>query len=195
MKISFIILLIFPMICFAQQKKHWVDNYWLSTNLSLLYSIENLGNAAAIDIGRSFKHGFKIGAGYNFVQFDEDTKVDVVNAYFEKSIDTKTKSLFFFAKPGIAIPKKAKILSNKISPYEYVAKKNGFNFQVGSGIRWKIKRHSFFLNAGYNITNFSFDTREFIMPVNPFNPFVEEPIMHNYRLNYKKIFMSIGFTL
>ena len=108
---------------------------------------------------------------------------------------SKNKALFFFAKPGLAIVKKAKSLSNKLSPYEYINKKNGLNVQIGSGIRWKIKRHSFFLNGGFNVTNFSFLTKQFVIPVNPYNPFIEEPILHTYKLNYKNIFFSLGFTL
>ena len=195
MKKILVILFIFPCICFAQQKKHWIDHYWLSSNLSLLYTYENRATAASIDVGRNFKPGLKLGAGYGFIHFDENTKVNIVNAYFEKSIDTKNRALFFFAKPGLAIVKKAKSLSNKLSPYEYVTKKNGLNVQIGSGIRWKIKRHSFFLNGGYNVTNFGFVTKQYVLPVNPYNPFVEEPIIHNYKLNYKNIFMSLGFTL
>lgn len=195
MKKILIILFTFPCFCFAQQKKHWLDYYWLSNNLSLLYTVENKATGASIDLGRNFKHGLKLGAGFGFIQFDENTKVDIVNAYFEKSIDSKNKALFFFAKPGLAIVKKAKSLSNKLSPYEYVNKKNGLNVQIGSGIRWKIKRHSFFLNGGYNVTNFSFLTKQFVIPVNPYNPFIEEPILHTYKLNYKNIFFSLGFTL
>lgn len=195
MKKILIILFIFPCFCFAQQKKHWLDHYWLSNNLSLLYTVENKATGASIDLGRNFKYGLKLGAGFGFIQFDENTKVDIVNAYFEKSIDSKNKALFFFAKPGLAIVKKAKSLSNKLSPYEYVNKKNGLNVQIGSGIRWKIKRHSFFLNGGFNVTNFSFLTKQFVIPVNPYNPFIEEPILHTYKLNYKNIFFSLGFTL
>jgi hypothetical protein len=195
MKKLFLVIIILPTICFAQQKKQWLDKYWLSTNLSLLFSVEQKGTAANVDIGKTFKHGLKVGLGYSFLQFDINTKVDVVNAYLEKSIDTKSKALFFFAKPGIAIPKKIEILATKISPYEYNSKKNGFNIQLGSGIRWKVKRHSFFLSAGYNITNYSFTTKEFVRPVNPYNPFVDDPIIHNYKWRYSNILVNLGFTL
>jgi hypothetical protein len=116
MKKIFLMMLIFPATCFAQQKKHWIDNYWLSTNLSLLYSVQKRGTAASIDVGRNFSPGFKAGAGYSFLQLDENTNVDVISAYLEKSIDTKTKALFFFAKPGVAIPKKTKTIASKNKP-------------------------------------------------------------------------------
>jgi hypothetical protein len=195
MKKIFLMMLIFPATCFAQQKKHWIDNYWLSTNLSLLYSVQKRGTAASIDVGRNFSPGFKAGAGYSFLQLDENTNVDVISAYLEKSIDTKTKALFFFAKPGVAIPKKTKTIASKISPYEYDNKKNGLNMQFGTGIMWKVKRHSFLLSAGYNITKYSIITKEYVVPVNPYNPFIDAPIFHNYKLSYTNILVNIGFTL
>lgn len=195
MKKIILIIFILPSICFAQQKKHWVDDYWLSANVSLLYSIEKRGSAASIDFGRNFKHGFKAGVGYSFLQQNINTKVDVINAYLEKSIDTKRNALFFFAKPGIAIPKKSELIAAKISPYEYDTKKNGLNLQLGSGIRWKVNRHSFFLNAGYNITKYSIITKQYIMPINPYNPFVDDPIIHKYKWTYNNILVNIGFTL
>jgi hypothetical protein len=195
MKKIILILLLLPTIIFAQQKKQWIDNYWLSTNLSLLFSTEKRGTAISVDIGRNVKHNFKIGLGYSFLLLDVDTKVDVINAYLEKSINAKNNALFFFVKPGIAIPKKAEMLASKISPYQYEHKKNGFNIQLGSGIRWKVNRHSFFMSAGYNITNYSFTTKEYVQPVNPYNPFVEDAILHNYKWSYSNIFVNLGFTL
>ncbi len=195
MKKIFLMLLILPAACFAQQKKQWITNYWLSTNLSLLYSVQKRGTAASVDVGRNFSSGFKLGAGYSFLQLNENANVDVINAYLEKSIDTKTKALFFFAKPGIAIPKKTKTMASKISPYEYEDKKNGLNMQFGTGIRLKVKRHSFFLSAGYNITKYSITTKEYLLPVNPYNPFIDAPIFHNYKFSYSNILVNIGFTL
>ena len=195
MKNIFLLILLLPNFCAAQKKKNWINDYWFSTNLSLLHSIEKRGASLNFDVGKNFIHNFKIGAGYSFLLLDLDTRVDVINAYFEKSIDTKNNALFFFAKPGIAIHKNTLNLASKISPYEYMGKKNGFNFQIGSGIRWKVKRHSFFLSAGYNFTNYSFTTKEYIQPVNPYNPFVEDAIIHNYKWSYSNILVNLGFTL
>ena len=95
MKKLFIICLIFPSFCLGQKNNNWLKNYWLSSNVSIIYSVENVGTAVAADVGRSFKKGFKIGAGYNFLQFDKATQLDVVHVYLEKSIDTKSRALFF----------------------------------------------------------------------------------------------------
>jgi hypothetical protein len=195
MKKVIIIILLSPIFCTAQQKNHWIDNYWFSTNLSLLHSIEKRGAGISFDVGRNINNICKAGLGYTFIQFDLNTQVDVVNVYLEKSIDAKRNALFFFAKPGIAIPKKAMVLADKISPYEYEGKKSGFNIQLGSGIRWKVKRHSFFLSAGYNKTNFSFTAIQFVQPVNPYNPFIDDPINHTYKLSYSNIIVNLGFTL
>ncbi len=195
MKYIFLIALLLPNFCEAQKKKNWINDYWFSTNISLLHSIKKRGNALSFDVGKNFKHNSKIGVGYSFLLLDLDTKVDVINAYFEKSIDTKNNALFFFAKPGLAIPKNTLTLASKISPFEYVGKKNGFNFQFGSGIRWKVKRNSFFLSAGFNFTNYSFTTKEYLQPVNPYNPFEENFVLHNYKWNYSNILVNLGFTL
>jgi hypothetical protein len=177
------------------QKKNWIDKYWLSTNISLLFSNDKRGTGLSIDAGRNFKHGIRLGAGYSFLQFDENKKVDIVNAYIEKSIDTDKRSLFFFAKPGIAMPNKAKTLASKISFYEYRDAEAGLNLQLGTGIRWKIKRHSYFLSAGYNITQYSFNTTEKLRFVNVFIPETFEEVIHNYKFSYNKILINIGFTL
>jgi hypothetical protein len=194
-KILLFFLVLFPTLCLAQKKKSWVKDYWVSTNLSLLHSIEKRGAGISFDAGRNLKYGIKIGAGYTFLQFDLITKIDVINAYLEKGIDGKNNALFFFAKPGIAIPKKAKQIAVKYSPYEYEDKKNGLNLLLGSGIRWKVKRHSFFLSAGYNITKYSFTAKESVLAVNPYNPFVENPIIHIYKLSNNNVIVNIGFTL
>jgi hypothetical protein len=67
--------------------------------------------------------------------------------------------------------------------------------QFGTGIMWKVKRHSFLLSAGYNITKYSIITKEYVVPVNPYNPFIDAPIFHNYKLSYTNILVNIGFTL
>jgi hypothetical protein len=195
MKTIIIFFLLIPIFCSGQQKNHWVDNYWVSTNLSLLHSVEKRGGGISFDIGRAIKNTYKAGIGYTFMQFDLDTKVDALNLYLEKSINTKKNALFFFAKPGISIPKRANLIASKFSQFDYVGKKNGFNIQLGSGIRWKVNRHSFFLSGGYNKTSFSFTSNQFLQPVNPYNPFVEDPIKHTYKLSYSNIIVNLGFTL
>ena len=195
MKYIIIFFWILPQIGIGQQKKSWIDHYWVSANLSLLHSIEKRGSGFCIDMGRNFKSNYKLGIGYSFLQFDEITKVNVVNVYLEKSINAKNNQLFFFAKPGITLPHHIKILAANKSPYEFYEKQNGYNLQLGSGIRWKVNRHSFFLNGGYTITNFSFTAKEFLVPINPYNPFADDPINHKYKLSYSNIIVNIGFTL
>jgi hypothetical protein len=195
MKKIFIIIGFFISLSTNAQKKNWVDNYWLSTNVSLLFSNEKRGTGMSIDAGRNFKYGIKVGLGYSFLQFDADKKADILNAYFEKSIDAEKRSLFFFAKPGIAIANKPKKQAEKISYFEYESAKTGLNLQLGSGIRWKIKRHSYFLSAGYNISQYSLITKESIKFINPINPDLIETVYHTYKWNYNKILVNIGFTL
>jgi Outer membrane protein beta-barrel domain len=190
-----IVLLLLPTICFAQKKKHWYNNYWVSANVSLLHSIAKRGTGLSIDAGRNLKPNIKAGVGYTFLQFDIITKVDVLNLYLEKSINSKNNQLYFFVKPGIAIPKKAKAIAETYSSFEYDNKKFGLNMQLGAGIRWKVNRHSFFLNGGYNITKYSFTTKQDILPVNPYNPFFEDPIFHTYKIYHSNILVNLGFTL
>ncbi len=193
-KLFIICTLLFPTLINAQNK-NWLNKYWLSTNISLLYSNEKKGTGFSIDAGRNFKYGLKAGVGYSFLQFAANKKVDIINAYLEKSIDVDKSALFFFAKPGIAIPNKPKIQVKEFSFYDYENAKSGLNFQFGSGIRWKIKRHSYFLSAGYNISQYEFTTKQSLRFINPLNPFETETIYHNYKLAYTKLFINIGFTL
>ncbi len=195
MKKALIICALFYSTLINAQNKNLLDKYWLSTNISLLYSNEKRGTGLCIDAGRNFKYGLKAGIGYGFLQFAANKKVDIINAYLEKSIEVDKRALFFFAKPGVAIPNKPKTQVKEFSFYEYENAKAGLNFQFGSGIRWKIKRHSYFLSAGYNISQFEFTTKQSLRFINPLNSFETEIIYHNYKLAYNKFLINIGFTL
>ncbi len=193
-RVLILVAFIFPQAVNAQ-KKNWIDQYWVSASVSLLFGNDKMGTGYAVDAGRNFEHGFKAGVGFGYLQFDAFKKATIFNAYLEKGIAFDKKALFFFAKPGIAIPIKPKEQANKISFYDYDNAKMGGNLQFGSGIRWKIKRHSYFINAGYNITGYSFTTKETIGFVDPFNPVFNETIIHKYKLSYTNILVNIGFTL
>jgi hypothetical protein len=193
-RILIFITFIIPITVNAQ-KNDWINNYWVSTNVSLLFGNDKLGTGFAVDVGRDFKHAVKAGIGLAYLQFDSYKNATIINFYLEKSISSDKRDLFFFAKPGIAIPNRPKDQASKISFYEYKNAKMGGNLQFGSGIRWKIKRHSYFISTGYNFTNYSFTTKQTIGIVNPLNPSLAENIIHNYRLSYSNILVNIGFGL
>jgi hypothetical protein len=189
-------LIALPIIADAQKKGSSINNYWIASNISLLFDTDYKGTGIGIEAGRYLKKGIAVGMGYNFLQLNNTNKVNVLQATIEKSIGDKKSKLFFFAKPGIAFAKNQKLQTTKYTNLEYYKSKAGFNLQVGSGIRWMINRHSYFLNAGYNFTNYTLYTKEYqSVPVDPYNPFFEDAVVHTYKLNFTKLIISIGFTL
>ncbi len=185
--------ILLPIITNAQ-KKNWIKNYWISANTSFLFDTDKRHIGFSVDAGRNLKHNLKAGIGYSYIQFDKEKNIAVVNAIVEKSIEADKRALYFFAKPGIAIPLKPKVHVKNFSYYEFENYKAGFNLQLGSGIRWKINRHGYFLNAGYNISNYSFTTKQTVT-YNVINTLKTETHYHTYKVGYNKVMINIGFIL
>lgn len=182
-----------PIITNAQKKK-WINNYWISSNASFLYSSEKRDIGFSVDAGRNLKKNFKAGIGYSFIQFSSEKNVAVINAVLEKSIEAEKRALYFFVKPGFAFPLKPKVQVKNFSYYAFENSKPGLNLQLGSGIRWKINRHGYFLNAGYNISRYNFTTKQTVT-YNLINNLQTETILHKYKIGYNKIMVNIGFIL
>jgi hypothetical protein len=186
--------------CIAQQKNKWYDKYWAGANVSILFSSEtNTNNSgisvgANVDVGKNLKNNYKLGVGYGHLQFDAITKINTLTIYSEKSFTSKKRALFFFAKPGIAFAVNKLELANALSWFEYYKSTPGFQLQVGSGIRWMINRHSYFISAGYNSTKYKIFSKEYPVAVDPYNPFVDEPIVHTLKLHHTKVMVNFGFT-
>jgi hypothetical protein len=179
----------------AQKKMQWTKNYWLSSNITLLFGDEQNGTGVQLDVGRQFNKGIKTGLGYSFYQFNQFNKVNEIHLYAEKSIGKDKKQLYFFASPGVAFGNNPKEQLQKMSSYEFKKSSPGINLQFGSGIRFMVSRHSFFIRAGYSITKYALYGTEYPTPIDPFNPFYEDAIEHQYKLQYNKLNISLGFTL
>jgi hypothetical protein len=86
-------------------------------------------------------------------------------------------------------------MSNSVSRFELDKAKAGVDVQIGLGIRWKVKRHSFNLSTGYQHSNYSIITNEYPRAVDPYNPFVEDVIKHTHKFEKSRVMVNLGITL
>jgi hypothetical protein len=197
-----LILLVNSVICNGQQKKCWIDNYWASANVSILLTASDyetntktIGTGFTIEAGRNLLKKYRVGLGYSLIQLNEIDKIKTYNIYIEKFIKDKSRELYFFAKPGIACVANANEMISKVNRFELNKSKAGFNFQVGTGIRWKIKRNSFNLGAGYHLIKYSIVSNEYPIAVDPYNPFEQPLIKHTYKFEKSRVVINIGISL
>ena len=193
-KIILLCLIILSTTNTNAQSKKWYKNYWAGGNIAFLLSTQSNATGFAINAGRNIKT-FKVGLDYQLIDFTTYTKVKIVSLYFDKSIQGKGKQLYFYAQPGLAFIANGKKDLSYISRYEYEGNKPGLNLQIGSGIRWMVKQHSFYLRAGYNATSYTLLANDYPVPINPYNPFKEDVVVHKYRKEYYKIEVRLGFNL
>ena len=188
--------LLFSVAFSQQQKQPWYTNYRVGANTSLLKGSadEYTTIAAFADAGRYLKNNFLIGAGGGFINFQNNKKVTVVYSYIEKNIGGNKRKLFFYAKPGAAFAYKPAVQLQSLDRNEYWKTVPGFHLQAGTGIRWMIDRHSFFISTGLSKTGYAIYTKEYPVVVDPYNPFVENAIVHTYKFAFNKLQFNIGFT-
>ena len=199
MKIALVLLCLFcnSACSFAQQKKAgWYKNYWVGVNASLLKGTEDERTtiAAFADIGRHAKHNFMFGAGTGFVNFQNNKKASVIYGYAEKNIGDKNRKLFFYSRPGIAFANKPVMQVQEISRFEYWKNNPCLHLQAGGGIKWMVDRHSFYLSTGFSKTTYSIFTKEYPVPVDPYDPFTEAAIVHKYEFVFNKLIFNMGFV-
>lgn len=195
---QFIFLLCMFLCCntvAAQKHKKWFDNYWLSVNTSLLKgaSSDYSSIAGFAAVGRYIKKDILAGAGVGYVNFKDNNNAVMVYGSFEKDIVGKKRSLFFYAQPGLSFANKPIKQLEGIDGNEYNTSKPGFAAQAGAGIKWMVGRHNFFISTGILKTTYSIHTTEYPVPVDPYNPFVEEPIAHEFRFKFVKLSFNMGF--
>lgn len=182
---------------FAQQKKAaWYKNYWIGINTSLLRGAEDEKTtiAAFADIGRYAKHNFMFGAGAGFINFQNNRKATVVYGYAEKNIVDKNRKLFFYTRPGVAFAYKPLMQVQEINRFEFWKKSPGLHLQAGAGIKWMVGRHSFYISTGFSKTTYSIFTKEYPLPVNPYDPFTESAIIHKYEFAFNKLIFNMGLV-
>jgi hypothetical protein len=192
------IMILFFLIAFTlkiqAQKKKWYNNYWAGANVGLLLGNNNQSPNFGYNAGRKVGK-FQLGIDYQQSSVSTFSSVKIISAYFDKSIKDKKNQLFFYVMPGISYLKDPKTNFTKFSSYQFKNSTPGFNFQFGSGIRWNVKNHSFYLSGGYSISNYSLFANEFPLILNPYNPSVEETVVHKYHFRYNKIQIKLGFQL
>jgi hypothetical protein len=176
------------------QKKHWIDKYWLASSVQVLYG-QNTGTGVHVDIGKTIGQHFNIGMGYGYMEFNEIQKANLFSLYAEAFVKQRNTQLYAFIKPGMALAHKAKDQLATLSRWEFSKSNMGSNLQLGTGVRFMVKRHAFFIQAGYSTTNYSMHAKEYTTPVDPYNPFYEDPINHTYKLQFQKIVLSLGIRL
>ncbi len=195
MRMLFIILLCGCTVVNAQTKKRWYDSYWLNVNTSFLKGAASdySGIAAYIAAGRYIKKDLLAGAGVGFVNFKDNSNALMVYGSFEKDIIGKNRRLFFYAKPGLAFANKPTIQLEGIDRNEYDNARPGFAVQAGAGIKWMVGRHNFFISTGVTKAAYSIYTTEYPVPVDPYNPFVENPVSHQYKFKFARLAFNMGF--
>jgi len=182
---------------FAQQKKSdWYKNYWIGINTSLLKGSEDEKMTVGVfaDIGRYAKHNFMFGAGMGFINFQKDKKATVVYGYVEKNVGNENRKLFFYSRPGIALAYKPVMQIQEIDRFEFWKKSPGLYFQAGGGIKWMVGKHSFYISTGFSKTTYSIFTKEYPLPVDPYDPFTENAIIHKYEFTFNKLIFNMGLT-
>lgn len=184
--------------CFAgsaQTKKHWYDKYWLSASTSILKGAASdytgIGGYGAL--GCYIKKDLLAGAGVGFINFKDDNNALMLYANFEKDIIVKSRRLFFYAKPGLAFANKPAKQIAGMDRNEYDKARPGFSAQAGAGIKWMVGRHNFFISTGITKAAYAVYTTEYPIPVDPYNPFVENPITHQYKFNFARLSFNMGF--
>ena len=65
--------------------------------------------------------------------------------------------------------------------------------QAGAGIKWMVGRHNFFISTGVTKAAYSIYTTEYPVPVDPYNPFVENPVSHQYKFKFARLAFNMGF--
>lgn len=195
-------LLVTALVCFccaagnAQTKKNWYDKYWVTASTSFLKGAASdySGIAGYFAAGRYIKKDLLAGAGVGLVNFNDNNDALLLYGSFEKDIMVKSRSLFFYAKPGVAFANKPIKQLEGIDMNEYDNARPGFAVQAGAGIKWMIGRHNFFISTGVTKAAYSIYTTEYPTPVDPYNPFVENPIKHQYQFKYARLAFNMGFT-
>jgi hypothetical protein len=181
----------------AQQKnRNKLQKFWIGASTALLNGTANkkLGTAFFIDAGLFLKHNYMLGIGGGAINFDEKRDATIFYGYAEKNIGNNKRKLFFYAKPGITLPSKPKEQFATISRFDFEKAKLGMHLQSGVGIRWMVNRHSFFISTGFSKTTYSFTAKQYTVPVDPYNPFYEEAIIHQYKLAFTRMQFNMGFT-
>ncbi len=182
----------------AQKKPTMLKNYWAGANINILYGMPKTGVGFNINMGQKLKYGMNAGIGYGYNEFNDVSKVSIINLIIEKNFTAGNRSLFFNCKPGIAIPVRGKTQFDNFgsnwwgNTYEYEKKKNGLNLQTNIGIKWLVGRHNYFLSAGYNITKYSLYGYE---KTYDRDGNVNGKLAHQYNLQNNKVMISLGFTL
>jgi hypothetical protein len=196
MKIKFITYSLCFLICVecTAQKKKWHNNYWIGGNVGMLLGVDKLAPNFALNAGRTLGT-YKIGLDFQLVEFSNTATAKITSLYFDKAINGKKNQLFFYASPGLAYSIKGENNLRQISRLTYKNSKPGFNFQFGTGIKWLVKKHNVYLSGGYSITNFNLYANEYPTIINPYNPTIEETVVHKYHLKYNKIQIKLGFQL
>jgi hypothetical protein len=198
---NFILILVL-LLCFvatiAQQKSEsGIHKYWagISTALISADAGKKLGTVFFVDAGIFARRSFMFGGGGGIISFADDKTATVLYGYVEKNAGNDKRKIFVYAKPGIAFANKAEKQIERIGGgLAYYKKQPGLHLQGGVGIKWMVKRHSFFISTGYARTAYNIFAKEYRAPVDPYNPFKEEPIIHKYELTFGRLLFSMGFT-
>ncbi len=194
----FLALYIYHTCAMAQGYKPMrYKNYYASAQTSLLKGAadEYTTIGAFAEGGKYIKNNFSAGAGAGFINFQNSKKAIVLYLSIEKNIGANKRKLFFYGKPGIAFAWKPVIQLQEMAVTEYWKKRPGLYLQAGSGIKWMVGRHNFFISTGLCTTGYTIYAKEYPVPVDPYNPFIEAAIMHKYQLTFTKLIFNAGFTL
>ena len=179
-----------------QQKNSLYKNYHFGINTAILKGSgeEKATIAAFADAGRSIRHNFIVGAGAGFLDFQNEKKATAVYAYGEKNTGGKNRQLFVYVKPGLAFAYQPQMQLQNIDRFEYFKRENGLFIQSGVGIKWMVNRHSFFLGTGVSRLSYKIYSKEHPVPVDPYDPFMEAAIVHQYKFVFSKLLFNMGFT-
>jgi hypothetical protein len=195
MKFLLLVITLLPIFGFSQTQKKWYDTYWIGANTSVHTGSGYLDVGYGLNAGKKIKD-YRIGLDYQVLEFTAPSKAKIISIYLDKSIKDKKRELFFYALPGLAYPLNTGMQISDISNrFEYKGKDPGFNFQLGTGIRWNVKRHSYYLSSGFSFTKFKLKATEYPIAINPYNPFIENGIVHTYTKQYNKVQVKFGFNL
>jgi hypothetical protein len=196
MKIKFITYSLCFLICIkcTAQKKKWHNHYWAGGNVGMLLGVDKLAPNFGLNAGRTLGT-YKIGLDFQLAEFSNTVSIKLLSLYFDKAINGKKNQLFFYTMPGLAYAIKGENSLRQISGFSYKKSTPGFNLQFGTGIKWLVKKHNVYLSGGYSTSNYSLFANEFPLILNPYNPSIEETVVHKYHFRYNKIQIKFGFQL
>ncbi len=180
------------------QQKHWYDTYWASGQVALLFGTQStaIGTNLSIDVGKKLGKNYSVGVGYNKVDYNNINATNNISLYTEAYKTAKNRELFIYAKPGLSFAKKPQMqVANLLGVAEYTKSNTGSILQLGTGIRWMVNRHAYFTSFGYIINHYTIQATEYPRPVDPYNPFVEPQLKHQFNFKYQKVIVNFGVRL